>query len=97
VNRDEVIQALREHREEMKQRFGVKMLALFGSMGCGEATTESDIDILVEFEKPPGFDGYMDLKAYLEKLLERRVDLVMKTALKPWARPAVEEEAIDLM
>ena len=48
----------------------------------------------VEFDKPPGFDGYMGLKFRLEELLQCRVDLVMQTALKPFARAIVEQEAI---
>ena len=52
------------------------------------------VSLLVEFASPPGFDRYMGFKLYLEDLLNQPVDLVMKTALKPWARPTVEQEAI---
>ena len=50
----------------------------------------------MEFESSPGFDGYMALKFYLEDLLGRKVDLVMKNALKPWARDAVLREKVDV-
>ncbi|RKY65870.1 MAG: hypothetical protein DRQ08_04595 [Candidatus Latescibacterota bacterium] len=93
MNRDEILQLLRDHQEELRT-LGVKSLAIFGSVARGEASPESDIDVLVEFTESPGFSGYMALKFYLEDLLGKKVDLVMTSALKPWARPIVEQEAI---
>jgi len=90
----EIIQLLRQHREELRKRFGVKSLAIFGSVARGEAGPESDVDILVEFEGRATFDRYMGLKFFLEDLLGRRVDLVTRKALKPRLRPYVEQEAI---
>ena len=92
----EIIRLLRQHRDELRKRFGVKTLAVFGSVARGEAGPDSDVDILVEFESSPGFDGYMALKFYLEDLLGRKVDLVMKNALKPWARDVVLREKVDV-
>ena len=96
MNRDEILKILRAHRDELRKRFGVKSLAVFGSVARGEARPDSDVDILVEFESSPGFDGYMALKFYLEDLLGRKVDLVMKNALKPWARDVVLREKVDV-
>jgi len=93
VNKEETIRRLVEHREELV-RFGVKSLALFGSMVRDEAQPTSDVDLLVEFEGQATFDRYMDLKFYLEQLLECRVDLVTRKALKPRMRPVVEKEAL---
>jgi len=90
----EIIQLLRQHREELRKRFGVKSLAIFGSVARGEAGPDSDVDILVEFEGRATFDRYMGLKFFLEDLLGRRVDLVTRKALKPRMRPYVEREAI---
>ena len=95
MKRDEIIRKLREHRKEWQQ-MGVKRLALFGSVAREENRPESDVDLLVEFASPPGFRGYMNLKFYLEDLLGTKVDLVMQTALQPWARPIVEKEMIDV-
>ena len=92
----EIIQLLCEHRDKLRQRFGVKSLAVFGSMARGEMGPDSDVDLLVEFESSPGFNGYMALKFYLEDLLGRKVDLVMRNALKPWARDIVLKEKIDV-
>ena len=90
----EIIQLLRQRRDELRKRFGVKSLAVFGSVARGEAGPDSDVDILVEFEGRATFDRYMGLKFFLEDLLGRRVDLVTRKALKPRLRPYVEQEAI---
>ena len=70
------------------------MLAIFGSVARDEARPDSDVDILVEFEGSVTFDRYMDVKFYLEDLLETRVDLVSQRSLKPLIRSTVEQEAI---
>ena len=72
----------------------ISELRLFGSHGRDEARDDSDIDLLVEFSGRPTFDGYMDLKFFLEDLFGRRVDLVIAGSLRPELRPAVEREAI---
>lgn len=94
MKRDNVIDILKGHADEFRRVHGVRSIALFGSVARNEATTASDVDLLVTFEYPPGFDGYMRLKFRLEELLGCRVDLVMDGALKPEARPVVEQEAI---
>lgn len=64
--------------------YGVKRIGLFGSYTRDEQKAESDIDILVEFEKAQKtFDNYMDLKFFLEDLFKRKVDLVIVEAIKP--------------
>ena len=93
MERDEVIRPLGERRQELG-RLGVKSLALFGSVVRGESRPESDVDVLVEFEGRATFDGYMELKFYLEGLLGCRVDLVTSKALRPRMRPYVEREAV---
>lgn len=90
----ETIKILQEHQDEFKTRFGVKSLFLFGSLARNETEAGSDVDLLVEFISPPGFDKYMDLKFRLEELLGNPVDLVMKKALRPEAVPVVEKEAV---
>ena len=94
TNRAEVIRLLSAHRQELAEQFGLRSLALFGSVARDEAGPESDVDVLVEFYETPGLQEYMSLKFWLEDHLGRRVDLVMKGALKSWARPIVEAEAI---
>jgi uncharacterized protein len=94
VRRSEALAILTRHRHELEGAFGVASLALFGSVARDEAGPDSDVDILVEFRETPGLSEYMRLKWWLEEHLGRRVDLVMKSALKDWARPTVEAEAV---
>ena len=79
---ENILKVLNEKKEIIHRRFGVKSIGLFGSWVREQASPASDIDLLVEFDQP-SFDKYMDLKFYLEDLLGRPVDLVLKTALKP--------------
>ena len=88
-----VIAGLQENLEEL-QAFNIQSLAIFGSVARGEATTDSDLDFLVEFEGRATFDGYMGLKFFLEDLFHRSVDLVIKGDLKEAIRQSVIEESI---
>jgi predicted nucleotidyltransferase len=80
--KEEIKQILSSHKDEIKRKYPIKELALFGSYSRGEQSPASDIDILVEFEKPIGLD-YVSLADYLEELLEQKVDLVSKPSIKP--------------
>lgn len=93
MQREEVLRILGQNQQVLKD-FGVKSLAIFGSVARDEATPDSDVDILVEFDVPVTFDLYMDVKFYLEDRLGTRVDLVSGLMLKPLIRSTVEQEAI---
>ncbi|MCK4733309.1 MAG: nucleotidyltransferase family protein [Methanophagales archaeon] len=83
MDADRMERKLEEKKVYMKRFFHVREIGLFGSFIRGEQTASSDIDVLVEFEKGHnGFFNYMKLKYYLEELLERKVDLVIKNAVK---------------
>jgi predicted nucleotidyltransferase len=92
MRRNEVVRLLTEHQQDLRQ-FGVKSLALFGSVVRDESRPDSDVDILVEFEGAATFDRYMGLRFFLQDLLASPVDLVTRKALKPRLRPYVEQEA----
>ena len=96
MNRDEVLETLRAHRETLAERFGVTSLALFGSFARDQATDASDIDILVRFDGPATSKSYFGVQFYIEDLLGRPVDLVTDKALRPQFRPYVEREAVDV-
>jgi len=89
----EIIDLLKSHVQEIKACFGVKRIGLFGSFARGEQKESSDIDVLVEFEKPT-FRNFMDLSFYLEDLFGRKVDLVTVKGLHPRIRPYVEKDVI---
>ena len=93
MSRDEILTLLRAHRQEL-ENFGIGSLRLFGSMARGEATSVSDIDLLVDFSAAPTFSDYMKLRIFLEDLLGKKVDLVTETGLRPGVRPFVEKDAI---
>ena len=97
MNRDQVLSLLNQHREDIQQRFAIKHLALFGSAARDEMHEGSDVDVLVEFEGPATFDGYMGLKSFLEGLLKVKVDLVTNKGLKPRARLYVEKDLIHVV
>ncbi len=80
---EEILAILRVELPEVRQRYGVRSLGLFGSVVRREERSNSDIDILVEFERAPTFFQFVALEDDLSKLLGTRVDLVMKSALKP--------------
>ncbi|OPY49300.1 MAG: Nucleotidyltransferase domain protein [Methanosaeta sp. PtaU1.Bin060] len=92
MRRSEVLQTLSAHRNELAA-FGIKSLAIFGSVARDEARPDSDIDILVEFQGPATFNGYMDLKFFLEDLLQRPVDLVTRKSIRPRIKAQVDSEA----
>ena len=94
MSRGHLVSVLKTHLQEMRAQFGVLQLALFGSATRDEMRRDSDVDILVAFEAAPTFDRSMDLKAYLERLLGTRVDLVTEEALKPRMRPIIEKDLL---
>ena len=92
-NRHRLLLQLRAAIPEMKERFGVKRIGVFGSAARGEAGPESDVDVLVEFDDP-AFDRYMELKFYLEDLFGRPCDLVLDESLKDSLRESVHREVL---
>ena len=96
ATRAEIVQRLSENLTALQEQFHVKSLSVFGSAARDELTPDSDVDILVEFEEPPGFIEFMRLKFRLEELLGVSVDLATPRAIKPRIRPQIEREAIHV-
>ena len=94
MRQDDVLQILKQKNAEMAKRFGVESLSLFGSVARDEATSYSDVDLLVEFNRPVGYFGLFALQDYLEKLLGCSVDLGTPDSLKPYMRDRVKGELI---
>ncbi|MBD3271706.1 MAG: nucleotidyltransferase [Elusimicrobia bacterium] len=77
-----LLNIIQQHSSKIKL-YKVKKIGIFGSFARSNQNSKSDIDILVEFEQGgKTFDNYMDLKFFLEELFHRKVDLVIKEALK---------------
>jgi len=91
--RKKVFQTLQAHLPELRERFGVYELSIFGSYLRGKQHKRSDLDMLVEFERVPSLFEFIRLERYLSELLKIKVDLVMKSALKPAIGRHILEEA----
>jgi uncharacterized protein len=96
MNRNDVLEIIARHRNELTAQFGVRSLALFGSVVRDEATRGSDIDLLVEFDgRPVGLFHLSRTQHYLESILGvPRVDLVLRDGIKPALRENILREAI---
>ena len=81
-------QTLRTLKPQVRERFHVRRIGYFGSFADGNATEQSDVDILVDFEKPIGW-AFFDLQDLLEKELNRKVDLVTLAGLKEKLKPQI--------
>ena len=91
---EKILKILKEHERELKEKYGVKSLGIFGSYVREEQKQTSDLDVLVEFEKPVDFFEFLELEEYLEKLLGVKVDLVLKKTLKPGIAKTVLKEVV---
>jgi predicted nucleotidyltransferase len=79
---------------EFRADYRVRNLWLFGSFVRGEAKRRSDLDLLVEFDRAPTLFQFVRLERHLAELLGVKVDLVMKTALKPGIGKRILEEVV---
>jgi predicted nucleotidyltransferase len=94
MKREDVLDILQAHRSELVNPYHVRSLLLFGSMARDEARPDSDVDLLVEFDRPVGLFQFIELQQRLETLLGCKVDLGTKRSLKPAIKKQVIEEAI---
>ena len=93
MSKNEILATLKEILPELQNEYSVKEIGLFGSFSnkSSEPGHESDIDILVEFEKPIGWK-FFSLEIYLEKKFGRKIDLVTKNALKEQLKDQILSE-----
>jgi hypothetical protein len=83
MGKKEIFEIIRRKKPEIESRYGVERLGLFGSYIRQKQRQKSDIDILVKFNRDIDLFEFLDLREYLEKQLNGKVDLVMESALKP--------------
>ncbi len=96
MSKHEIEQAVRASEARLRAR-GVKSLAVFGSFARGEAGPDSDVDLLVEFDRPIGLFRLVQVQLDLEEILGRRVDLVPRNSLHRALRDSVLAEAEELL
>ena len=88
---DEFFKRIETHRDELASA-GVRRLGVYGSVARGEARSDSDVDILVEFEKTPDLFEFAALRDRLAEILGRPVDLATPQGLKPRLRARILDE-----
>ena len=96
MTKNEVLHLLQAHKATLEERFGVTGLALYGSFARDQATSKSDVDVLVEFDAPPDWRRYFGAQFYLEDLLGRPVDLATEGEVRDEIRPYVERDVIHV-
>lgn len=94
-HREGILIELKKVSHDIKNRYGVIRIGLFGSAARGELSPESDIDLLVELDpKKTTFRKYLELEEYLAKLFERKIDLVTLDGISPYVLPYIQKDVI---
>ncbi len=95
---EQIKSTLAEHKEELRQKYKIKEIGIFGSYVRGEQKKQSDIDILVEFEETANLSllDFIGIENYLSDILAIKVDLVEKHTLKPRIGKHVLEEVVNI-
>lgn len=88
-----ILNILKRHENEIKEKYHVKRIGLFGSYAKGLQNEENNVDVLAEFVKPT-FDNFIELAFYLEDLFGKKVDLLTPNSLSPYMKSVVEKEAV---
>ncbi|MFH1115184.1 MAG: nucleotidyltransferase family protein [Pseudomonadota bacterium] len=97
MTREEAVNRIVAHRDELRAR-GIKSLALFGSVARGEAGHSSDVDVMIELNRPIGLFGLSDLKYTIQLILGvDKVDLITREGIHPALKDIILREAIDVI
>ncbi len=96
MNRETALHLLAQHKPQLERQFGVRSLALFGSVARNTARDDSDIDVLIAFDSPTTSKQFFGAQFYLEDVLNCRVDLVTDKALRKELRPFIERDAVHV-
>ncbi|HWR58571.1 MAG TPA: nucleotidyltransferase family protein [Thermodesulfovibrionales bacterium] len=96
ISIEEVKAILKEHKAEVVQKYRVREIGIFGSFVRGEQKKRSDVDILVEFapRNIPGLLKLIEMEMFLEKLLRKRVDVVIKSGIRPELKKGILKEVV---
>lgn len=94
MTKHEIMTFLKDHKQEMQEKFGATRIGLAGSYARGDATEESDIDIIVELHSQNRFRSFFYLQYFLQDALGKRIDLATESSLKPIVRQAVFKDIL---
>lgn len=89
-----IVELINKNKEYLKNTYKITKIGIFGSFARNEETESSDVDILVEFEKTPDMFKFFSVEEYLEKLLNRKIDMVRLQGLKEHIKKNVLSEVI---
>ncbi len=92
----ELKNVLQKEKPRLMEKYNVKEIGIFGSYIRGEQNTKSDLDLIVEFAKPIGILKFINLENHLRDLLGLKIDLVTKSALKPFIGERILQEVVYL-
>lgn len=93
LSQKDILAKLKELKPFLVEEYGVKTIGLFGSFSQNESNEDSDIDLLVEYERYLGWKT-IHLGIYLEEIFERKIDLVSKKALKARIKNSILEQVL---
>jgi len=87
----EIIKIMTEHKKELKEKYKIKEIKVFGSYARGEQKETSDMDLIVDFEETPTLIELLRLEEEIEKILGIKVDLLTEECISPFIKPYVKE------
>ena len=94
MSKEELKEKISNQLPVLKDKYHVKKLGIFGSVARGQENNSSDVDIIVDFESPIGFFDFIRLENFLSEVLQKKVDLVSRNAVKPAIKDEVIKETI---
>jgi len=92
MDKTDILNFLKENKEQLESKYHIKKIALFGSYAKNTQNQNSDIDILVDM--PPSFDTYYELKEFLEKSFQKKVDLGLFYNVREHLKSTIYKEII---
>ena len=92
--KEEILDLLKDTLPYLREKYGIARIGLFGSYARGEQEPDSDIDLLVEFNRPIGFFAFLAAEEYLSEKLGARVELVSNDAVKPLLKPYIMKDLV---
>ena len=92
MTKNNILEYLKDHKQEFANRFGITKLGLFGSYARNEEHKDSDIDLIIDIEAKDIYEKKIELKKILEKNFNTKVDIAREKYLKPLARKEILKE-----
>jgi uncharacterized protein len=96
MGREELIILLKECKKEISTKYGIVSLSLFGSRAQGDDRSDSDVDLLVEFETTPDLFRFIEMEETISSRIGFPVDLVRESVLRPELKESVFLHRIEL-